>query len=284
MLIAGWLIFKGISSEGDKVYAQVAGKKIYKQDVQELIGGDSGVSEHDGAKVLADKYLTEKLAEEQGITVSDQEIVEEYGPSIKKQKTNDKYAYQNKVNELYFNKLADYYRGSYKGKLLVAHFSRNIAFNDPLLKERKRLNKTLGDPAAIARDKKYARQFITKLYDQITSGKITFNQAIKKEHKDPVVGAKAYRTLPHSGAFDTLKPLDINGLVESLGVKNQISSIEPGQTSEPFVTKTPGVSGSEGESYFLVVRMDEANGGNNNVSFSRYLEQSKQELGYKIYV
>lgn len=283
LLIAGWLLYDNKVQKGE-LYAESAGHKIYKQDVEDLIGDSEDISDHDAAKVLADKYLSEMLAEDQGISISDQEITEEYGPSIEKQKSNEKYAYQNKVNELYFNKLADYYRGSYKGKLLVAHFSRNIAFKDPLLKERKMLNKNLGNPAAIARDKKYAREFITKLQNQITSGKITFEQAIKKEHKDPVVGTKAYRSLSHSGVFDTSKLLDTNGLVESLGAKDQVSSIEPGQTSEPFITRIPGVSGSAGESYFLVVRMDEAAGGGNDMGFNQYLEQSKQELGYAIYV
>jgi hypothetical protein len=286
LLFIGWMFFGDRVGQDGKLYAQVAGHKIYEQDVKDLIGNNENINDHDAAKVLADKYLTEELGEEQGVSLSSKEIVAEYGDSIKAQENNNKFAYQNKVNKLYFKKLADYYQGSYKGKLLVAHFSRNIALKTPLLKEQKMLNKTLGDPTAIARDRKYAKNFITSLYDQIQSKQISFDEAIKREHQDSVVGKRAYMALPHSGVFDTSKPLDTNGLIESLGVKDQINSIKSGQTSEPFVVKITGVAenDSSAESYFLVVRMDHASGGQNNMSFSQYLEQSKRKLVYEIYV
>src|SRR5690242_10485653 len=44
---------------GEKVYAQAAGHKIYKADVEKLIGNAKGISNHEAATVLADKYLTE---------------------------------------------------------------------------------------------------------------------------------------------------------------------------------------------------------------------------------
>lgn len=286
LVVGGGVFFihKYRSQSGEKVYAEAAGHKIYKQDIDNLIGKHKNVSIHDAATVLADKYLTEELAKEQGITVTDKMLVSEYGKGVIKQKTTFKYAYQNKLNQLFFTKLQAHANGVYKGEMLVANFSHHIKFY-PTLPEDKLHDPQLGNPAAIARDKKYAQDFITRLYNEITSGRINFKQAIQAEHNDPKIGLKAYPSLSHSGLFDTSSAP--NPVLSVVSIRQKINSIKAGETTKPFVVRV-GVSlgdpNKTAESYFLVVKIDETSGSYTGENFSQYLEQVKTRLGYEVNV
>lgn len=276
---------------GEKVYAQAAGHKVYKKEIQSLKGDNSAITDHQVATVLADKYLTEAMAKEQNVTVTQTEIqtavkAAEYQTDNGYQKTQlNPYAYQNLVNQLYFTKLAANNEGVYQGKLLVANFSKNVPYQSPLLAEKKSTNPNLGNPAAIAQDKQYAQTFITNLYDQLQTKKITFDQAIQMEHNDPVVGTKGYPTQSHSTSFNG--SLSQNNLLSADSIRGKITSIKPGETTKPFVVRSSSsmYDKSTAESYFLVVRLDKKSGGNNsNTSFPQLLSQKKQQLGYKVNV
>ncbi|HEX5456538.1 MAG TPA: hypothetical protein VFW77_04190 [Candidatus Saccharimonadales bacterium] len=277
-----WAIF--INKPHGKIYAQAAGHKIYKKEVKDLIGDHTEITEHQAAQVLADKYLTEALAKERGITVTDKELADKYGKETLPQKTEFKYAYQNKLNQLYFSKLSAYNDGVYKGKFLIANFSQHIQVY-PTLPEDRMHDPKLGNAAAIAADKKYAEDFITDLYNKITSGKITFDQAIKLEHNDPRVGLKAYPELEHSGSFDTTyTPRQI---INNPSIREKINSIKAGETTKPFVVRVSNSLAdpkSTVESYFLVVHMDQTSGSYTGTDFGQYLKQAKERLDYKIFV
>lgn len=267
-----------------KLYAEVAGHKIYKKDVDNIRKGSQGVSEQDATAVLANKYLSETLAKEKNVTISDAEIEKAIGSDAQKLKTEQPYAYQNQVNQLYMEKLAAQNQGIYKGKLLVAHFSRYVPYQSALLAEDKAVNPKIGDPAAIAADKQYAKSFIDNLYNQISSGKLTFDQAIEKEQQDPTIGKNAYETLTHSGSFDTSNLA--GNLLAPESAQEQISKLKPGETSKPFIVRVPSSDSdnSTAESYYLIVQMDSRQGGGNNKQdFDSYLSQAKKRLGYKIY-
>jgi hypothetical protein len=282
-----WFLYGKSHHFGEKVYAQAAGHKIYKKDVEDLIGKDKGVSDHNAAEVLADKYLAEAMAKDLKVTVTDKDLVANYGAIINTQKTHDKYQYQYKVNQIYFMKIQAQQRGDYKGKLLVTNFSHNVPFESALLPEQKKANPNIGNPAAIAADKKYAKDLIDSLYNQIESKEITFDQAIQIEHNDPKVGEYAYGALPHSGAFDTSSPYQgRNSLIGPAAAVGQIRKMKPGQISKPFVVSVSNSfeTKSSAESYFLVIRLDSASGGQSDLSFAEYLAQAKHKLDYKIYV
>jgi hypothetical protein len=286
LLLAGWLHF-GLHV-GERVYAQAAGHKVYKKDIENLIGNTKGVSNHQAATVLADKYLTEAMAKKAGIKITNQDLVAEYGPSISKQKADNPYIYQKNVNTVYFDNLSAYNTGLYKGKVLVANFSRHIAFQSPFLDIQSATDSLLGNPVAIAADKQYAKDFITQLYNQIKSGKITFDQAIQKEHDNPEVGLKAYGSLSHSGPFNTA---DVNlpgtSLIAPISIQRKIKNMKSGEMSAPFPV---AVSNSlynrdiTTDSYYVVVRMDSMAGGHSKLTYDQYLAQAKKQLGYKINV
>ncbi len=151
--------------------------------------------------------------------------------------------------------------------------------------EDKAHNPDLGNAEAIARDKKYAEDFITNLYNKVTSGQITFEQAMNMERKDPRVGLKAYPELEHSDSFDTtFRSRDV---INSPSIREKISSIKAGEITEPFVVRVNNSladSSSTAESYFLVVRMDETSGSYTGMDFDQYLNEAKQRLGYAIYI
>ncbi len=281
----GWMIFGDkVNKSNSKIYAQAAGHKIYEDEVRDLKGNNQEISNHDAAGVLADKYLSEELAKEQNITVSDQEIEAQWGKGIEKQKIENKYAYQNKVNQAYFNKLTANNRGIYKGKFLVAHFSRHVPYKSALLPEEKAADPKLGNSLAIAKDKKYAQDLITRLRDNINSGKITFEQAMKIEQNDPIVGKKVYPTLGHSGMFDTAsEPFE---LIDINSIRQNGKLLQTGQTSGPFIVRASDSENgdSTAESYFVIINLDSASGGGAKTGFKQYIEEAKKRLEYNVYV
>lgn len=286
-LIGAALVIKEVFHIGDKVYATAAGHNIYKDDIDNLKGDTKGVTDHQATVVLANKYLSEAIAKKAGIKITDKDIVAQYGADVNKQKNTQKFAYQSKVNDVYFNKLIAYNAGLYQGQVLVANFSRHIAFESPFLDIQKASDPLMGNAAAVAADKKYAKDFITKLYNQVKSNKITFDQAIQAEHNDPVVGEQAYQTLPHSGSFDTANIyLPANTLLAPQSIQPTIQNMKAGELSAPFVVSVNNSLTEKDkttDSYYLVVKMDSTTGGHTGMTYDQYLAQSKKQLGYKIY-
>lgn len=282
ILVAGWLYF-GLHV-GQKVYAQAAGHKVYKSEIDDIRNGKNSITEHQAAVVLADKYLTQAMAKDHGVKVTEADIVKAYGPTVEEQKKSNPYAYQNAVNQLYFVKLNANNQGNYKGKLLVANFSRNVPYDSALLPEKKAANPNLGNPAAIAADKKYAKDFITNLYNQVTSGKMSFDQAMQEERANPVVGEKAYVTQDHSGSFDG--PVSQINLLNTDAVHAMLATTKAGTTTKPFVVRIPAsiFNNSTTEGYYLVVKLDHKSGGDSTMNFRQELAQAKKELGYKVNV
>ena len=267
---------------GSKVYAQVDGHKFYKKDIQKIKLNNKSVSNHDAATVLADKYLSQTMAQEQNVTVSQTDIV---AAGCSNQKTKP-FSYQNCVNGVYFAKLANDNAGVYEGKYIMASFGRYVPYQSSVLADQKKEDPKLGDLAAIAADKAYAQTLITNLYNQIKAGKISFDQAIQTEHNDPVIGANStYRNQPHSGTFDG--PLSQYNAFSAPSLKQKIASIKPGETTKPFVVRVSDSAAdpsSTAESYFLIVRVDKASGGHSKVDFPQALQQAKKKLGYKVNV
>lgn len=289
LVITGIVFLSHPGHIGQKVYAEAAGHKIYKKDLQTLQvvnGKKKNVSDHQAATVLADKYLTEAMAKQQGMAVSQSDLVAAYGKGILSQKSTDPYGYQNLTNQLYFTKLDNHNDGVYEGKLLVANFSRYVPYQSGLLPEQQKARPLLGNPTAIAQDKQYADKFITGLYDQIKSKKITFDQAIQMEHDDPMVGEKSYySTQQHSGSFNG--PLKQIGLLAAKSVRSKITSMKAGELSKPMIVRASNSAtdqSSTAESYFLVVRMDKVSGGGNSMTFQQELAQAKKHYGYKVNV
>ncbi len=280
----GWAVIKKEFHIGDKVYARAAGHKVYKQEVKDLIGNTQGVSDHDAATVLADKYLTEALAKDQGVTVTDQDIRNQYGGKVnlKDQQKNYAYAYQQAVNSAYFNKLQAKYNGVYRGDILVAQFSRYIPAS-PVSAAYKKAIPEMGDPKAIAADKQYADDFINKLYNQLQDHKITWKQAFHMEQTDPRLGVKAYPSLSHSGPFDTSKnPVT---LFDAPAAQQKISGLKAGETTKPFVVSVYNQDTKKSfDSYYLVVHMSSTYGGHASGSFQQYLVDSKKRLDYQVNV
>lgn len=283
--VIAWTVYNKTAGNDGKILAEVAGHKIYEQEVKDFIADSSEVNEKEAVAVLADKYFLEALAKEQGISVSDQEITEQLGTDIKNKYIGNNYGLQYQVNELYMAKLVAHNEGAYKGRYLVAHFSRYIAYDSPLLAEDKATNPKIGDEPAIAQDKEHAKDLIDNLYNRIKSGELSFEEAAKIEKKDPVVGEKAYPSLSHSGSFDT--SINPNGLVVVDSSRPILNQMNAGDTSEPFVVRVSNSSSDKNktaESYFLVVQLDEKSGGGSNTDFGQYIEEAKERLGYKIYV
>lgn len=263
---------------GQKVYAQAAGHKIYKKDVERLTKNTEGVSQRQAATVLADKYLVEAMAKEQGISVTVQDVKDAYGASIEQESNKNPYSYQLQVNQLYFDKLQEYNQGVYKGNLLVAQFSRNIILSPTT-------TPNLNNSALIA-DKAYAKNFITNLYNQVKAGELSWDQAANIERQDPKLGESVYPTLSHSGPFDTsVNPV---ALFTPASAREQLRKLKPGEISQPFavsVMNSVNINDKQPfESYYLVVEVSSSAGGKAKTDFQQELTAAKKQFGYKVNV
>ncbi len=279
--LLAWLL---VAQPFARPVAEVNGHLIYRQDTKKMTSKNKKINTKDAAIVLADKYLVEAIAEQQNVEVSQADLEQEFGKQINDQKESDPYTYQANINSLYFKKLGALNAGAYKGEYVVAHFSRNIAYDSPLLAEQKRFMPTIGNQAAIAADRAYAEKFINDLHTKVSSGKITFDQAMQAERKDSYLGEGAYGTLSHSRAFDTTLAQD--SVLNTKSILKTINEIKPGTVTKPFVVKVPNSDkdDSKVDSFFLMVKMDSSKGGNTGKTFDEQLKQKKQELGYKINV
>jgi hypothetical protein len=282
VLVIGYLV-----KPGQKVYAEAAGHKIYKKDIDNLIGGTKGVTYHQAATVLANKYLYDAMTQKAGIKVTSQQIKAQYA-DIDSQRTHNSYVYQDNVNNVYYDQLMAYNQGLYKGKVLATNFSRYIAFQSPYIDIQKITNPLLGNQAAVNKDKQYAHDLITNLYNQVKSKKITFDQAIQIEHKDPQVGENAYPTEPHSGSFDTSNRfLSGTNLLLPPSIQPKLARMKAGQLSTPFAVrvqnawKNPKITT---ETYYLVVRMDSTKGSHSGLTWDKYLSQQKRQYDYRVNV
>ncbi|HVX57970.1 MAG TPA: hypothetical protein VHA37_09700, partial [Candidatus Saccharimonadales bacterium] len=277
VLGGGYWLAKDVFHIGEKVYAQAAGHKVYKKEIDQLRGSTNtkGLSDHDVATVLANKYLYQAMAKKAGITVTDQDVEDQY-PNVSPNHPNA-YVWQDDVNGTYASQLMAYNTGLYKGKVLVAYFNRYVAFQSSLLPERQALEPLIGNQAAIAADRKYASTFINKMYNQLKSHKITFDQAIQAQKKDPTLGNSVYS--PQSGSFDTSNPyLGGTVLVGPKSAQAQLAKMKAGQLSKPFVVsvrnswKDPNVTAP---AYYLVVQMDYSKSSHSGLTWDKYLAQQQ---------
>ncbi|HEX5743905.1 MAG TPA: hypothetical protein VFX84_00420 [Candidatus Saccharimonadales bacterium] len=284
VLVGGWLVLKSVFHIGEKVYAEAAGHKIYREEVKDLIGDTKGISDHDAATALADKYFTEALAKEQGITVTDKDIQEQLGrgADLKKQKKDNHYIYQTVVNNAYFDKLQAKLNGVYKGYMIIVHFDRYIPAT-PVSDAYKKAIPQMGDPKAIKADKEYAKQFIDKLYEQLRNHKITWEEAAKMEQDDPRVGRTNYPTASHSGPFDTSKaPVTAFNAPVAQG---EVSQLKKGAFTKPFPVPVYNPDTKKNPaSYYLIVRMDSKYGGSAKGNFFTYTLDAKKRLHYAVNV
>jgi hypothetical protein len=287
VLVVGWAHF-GLHI-GEKVYAQAAGHKIYKHDINDLIDNTKGITDRQAATVLANKYLYEAMAKKAEITVTNKDIVAQY-PDVNAKSTT-KFARQSDINNVYYNQLSAYNTGLYKGELIATNFSRYIAFQSSFATAANQgvNNPLMGNQTAIDADKKYAQNLITSLYDQIKSGKVTFDQAIQIEHNDPRVGLKVYPTLAHSGPFNTSNVyLGATALLAPQSIQPKIAGMKTGQLSKPFAVSVSNSTGkankSTVDSYYLIVHMDYTKGSHTGLTFAQYLAKAKRQYGYRVYV
>jgi hypothetical protein len=283
VLIGGWLFIKQTFHIGEKVYAQAAGHKVYKQDVKDLIGDTKGVSDHQAAGALADKYLLEAMAKEQSVKITDKDIQQQYGQNITaKDRKDPSYEYQQAVNNAYMAKMKAKYNGVYKGDLLVGHFDRYIPAFD-VSAAYKKVVPQMGDPKAIEADKEYAKNFLTKLYNEIQGHKITWKQAIQAEHKDRRLGEVVYPSLSHSDSFDTSKGTVT--LFDAPVAQAKVSALKAGETSKPFEVfiYNPNLKKTY-STYYMVVHLNYKYGGHVKGFFQEYLVSSKKKFDYQVNV
>lgn len=284
VVIFGWLGINHMLPWQPKPIAISAGHRIYKEDAQELIGKTKDVSEKQAATALADKYLSEAMAEEEDLTITKQDIIKAYGEDILDEKKTNNFTRQNAINQLYFQRLEANNRGVYKGKVLVSHFGRYVAYESPLLAEDKAMDPNIGNPKAIEADKTVALKKIEQWRKDIKDKKITFDQAIEQQKKDSVVGEKAYPVSRHSGSFDTAT--NPARLITTQSIREKIDAMKVGELSEPMVARVSSSSTDDNtsETYFVIVQLDERSGGNSTKSFPEVLSDAKKQLGYEINV
>lgn len=174
------------------------------------------------------------------------------------------------------------------GRFIVANFDKNF---DKSLNSVKSLTEE-EHKAIMKQDKDYATDFINKLYKDIKSSKITFDQAMERERKDPKLGEKAISASFHSDSFNKQKDnktiqvssITITGNPE---IYEKIKDLKAGEMSEPFYFKSqsgPAEGSPRVDSAWMIVIVDEVH--NTGPQFDNVLEAQqyfKQKYGYELY-
>lgn len=284
-----------------KVLAVVGDKKIYENDLNESIYGlgflgslsEPQETSTEVKKQLLDDLIEyeilEKKAEELGITVADEKIesyaketVVNYENLISSQKEIVK---KNAKLALLRNLVKDKILTWSEGKLLICSFYLHY-YGPPS-------DKTEAErEALIPKDKEYAKNKAQELYDAVSSGKMTFDQAMNVIKNDSVVGNVAWKpyTMTFTSEFtkeDSIEQAFPNNAPEFW---KQVAEAEEGTLSEPILVKiklnedtSVGKDGELVDGAYLLVDKKDGNRGE-AYSYDEWLKAQKDKYKVKTYL
>lgn len=300
LVIIAALVFAGskIIEKDPNHLGKVGDHIVTKDEVQALEQGvgQAGFYPEDEEQLLTlamNYHFYTTLAKEYELEVSEEEALNHLKARISHIKPSpnldmgNQYVKYRAYGDILSTKLPLLMQSQHSGRFIVAHFDKNF---DKSLSKLRDLTEEQHE-ALMAQDRQYATDFINKAYADIKSGKITFDQAMARQRKDPKLGEKALPTSYHSEAFN--KPNE-DAVYRGVTITNnpeiyeKIKGLNAGDMTEPFILKAQQNAAPDAplvESSWMIVRIDKTNG-TNGLQFGSSLEglqHFKQKLGYEIY-
>lgn len=275
------------------VVARVGNHNITKQEVQqvkaaELAAGFYGDSDETIKKLIMDYWLYSMAAEEYGIKPNDTEALEnlknktDFIKLSSDQAINNSYVKYRAYKDYYQKQLTTILNSPQKGAYIIAHFDQNFGRDTTALKALS--DQQYQDLLKVDRD--YATNFINDVYAKIKSGQITFEEGMKMQLDNKIIGKVAMSTAVMSAKFG--QPSNIPGGQESI-VKNsqiqaKVNELQAGGISEPFIVKVPAVFTQPNnlvDGFWVIVKVDSTNSGPKFDSVNAALQHFKQKYGYE---
>lgn len=274
------------------VLAQVGDKKIYQKDLNERIYGIDFQGSPDNPTLKSDeekKAILEELIEWEiaeleasklGIYISDDELTEEiysrlgymYNDYTSSQKELTR---KTILNDFRLSKIKEEIIGWREGKFILARFDKTYEAGEDI-----------NDIEIAKVDKEYAQNLINQIYQDITSGKISFEQGMEKADSDPKIGMPAWNggsTYTFSRKFSKEESKEKDILAASPNFWDEIFKLNENEISEPKTFSIIDISEKgEHEAFFAIIKIDKAGKGEFN-SFEDWLSVKKNEYNVKYY-
>ena len=302
LLLVGYRVYISKIPPEKKVIAEVGDKKIYQSELNDAIYSLNyndenldrfGDKADEVKKSLLDSLIEEKIleikAKEVGVSVSEDEILKEARNSLREFDNYDKRRQEITKRQakagLLKKRIAEKVVNWREGKFIVVRADLHF-YRDPTgLSEKERAK-------LIPEDKEYAKKLADSIYNDIKSGKITFEKGMEIANNDKRVGILAWKPwkVTFSQSFSkedsVLKPYPLF----TLNFWEEIFKAPVGEVTGPVPVKIVldedlplvGKKGDKIDILYLIIKVEKANFGQAD-SYEKWLENQKKELGVKIY-
>ncbi|NTU69461.1 hypothetical protein HGB13_01345 [bacterium] len=202
LITLGVVVFlKMNSGTSDDVLAIVGGEKIYQKDLNEQIYGldfegtpdNPPEISNEEKNLLLQDLVAAKIAEKELNETSSQVTEDEINETIKQRLGDvieDYTGYQERLvkkvvtNELMINKAKAKNVGWKAGQFLVCRFDYPYEFGLDINADE--------SMQRVEKDKEYAKNLCTTIYNDVTAGKLSFVDAMKKLDNDPQIGLSVW--------------------------------------------------------------------------------------------
>lgn len=287
----------------NKVLAIVGDKKITQRDLNTEIYGLGFVGSIENPESISDdtrKQILEQLIENEiitantkrlGISVSEEEI-------INKTKANNLKLY-NQISDsqkalmkntakfqLLKERLLDKILAWSEGKFIIVRFDLHFYGPPTDLSEEARKN-------LLPQDKSYAQELINKTYQDIKTGKITFEEGMEIASQDPKLGIKAWEPwkMTYSQAFTKEHSVNKEFPESTPDFWNEVAKVPVGEISNILAIKKiigeekslAGQAGDIVEAFYMIVKKEKGNQGETS-SYEEWLQKQKDTLKVKIFL
>jgi hypothetical protein len=256
--------------EDDQVLANVGDEKIYQKDLNEEIYGmdfegspdnPPEVSNED-KKYLLDVLVKRKVAEKEmsllDIKVTDDEvsslIFERLGYNYEEYTSFQKELVKKAVKgEILLDKVLDKSIGLRAGKMFVCRFDYSYEFGKDI--NSAEYQKRTQD------DKAYSEKLCTDLYNDVNSGKITFEQAMEKAKADKVIGQSIWgRTYSIDMVFSKEDFESRRWFRDSVNLYDALSTVKKDELLKPTLIslKNDEDQSKTREAFYVVAKITDA--------------------------
>lgn len=290
------------------IIVRVGDEAITMEDLEEkyygieLSGGPEEINEKINSDIkqrnyfldlLVEESLIRQFSKENNVSVTNKEVEE-----IASQETKDwdiLTDYQKEVtlrqheNTLLREKTINQIVTWKKGRYIEIRFDKNFVLSDALSKEDRAKRETT-QPEDIKKDKEYADRLKDTIYEELTSGKITFKEAMDKVRNDDFIDYTNWDyTVSDPGVeFDTLNSPEQENLLEKEDFAKVINTLGKGEISKPFLRKLDYGNWHKDEvkmvdSVWVILIVDEEFEGKTS-SIKKWFAEKKAQVGVESYI
>lgn len=302
LAVGGFLLYRSDiitkTFRNKDIIARVGSNNITKQEVQKvrddmLRAGFYIESEDKIRDLIMNYWLLILASREYQLDISDKEVLSYLQSSLSgsPQKINfdinNSYIKYKGYFDLLQNRLTNIVSNYGSGAYVIAHFDQNMVRNTTQLKSLsdEQYKQLLDD------DRKYATDFINKTFNELKTGKITFEQAMQIQIDDPKIGKKALNTAPQSSKFGSMSELGPGMKTSNFDsdpqFRQKIDNLKPGEFSEPFMMQVmlgANENSPKADGIWIIAKIDSINSkGPKFDTLNAAIQFFKQKYGYEVY-